>query len=72
MKETRLINSFSEKNSHLGKWTILDPKVVHPHDSRSAGRIFINFCTMKGANRQMRMILIIFIKKYLFEAYGPF
>ena len=23
MKETRLINKFSEKNSHLGKWRIL-------------------------------------------------
>ena len=27
MKETRLTNSFSE-NSHLGKWTILGPKIL--------------------------------------------
>ena len=57
MKETRLINRFSEKNSHLGKWTILGPKIVHPHNSGSAGRIFF-----KGANRKMRMILKIFQK----------
>ena len=51
MKETRLIKSFSEKNSHLGKWAILGPKIAHPHNSGSAGRIFLKFCTMKGANR---------------------
>ena len=60
MKETRLIKSFSEKNSHLGKWAILGPKIAHPHSSGSAGRIFLKFCTMKGANRQMRVILVIF------------
>ena len=37
----------------FGKWTILGPKIVHPHNSGSAGRILHNekFCTMKGANR---------------------
>ena len=62
MTETRLINRFSEKNFHLGKWAILGPKTKHPHNSGSAGRIFLKFCTMKGAIRQMRMILIIFQK----------
>ena len=28
------------KNSHLGKWAILGPKIAHPHNSGSAGRIF--------------------------------
>ena len=52
MKETRLVKSFSEKkNSHLGKWAILDTKIAHPHNSGSAGRIFLKFPTMKGANR---------------------
>ena len=52
MKETRLINRFSgKKNPHLRTWTILGLKVVHPHNSGSAGRIFLKFCTMKGANR---------------------
>ena len=40
MKETSLISRFSEKNSHLGNWAILGPKIVHPHNSASAGRIF--------------------------------
>ena len=30
-----------------GKWKILDPKIVHPHNSESS----LNFCTMKRANR---------------------
>ena len=71
MKETRFINRFSEKNSHLGKWAILGPIIGHPPNSRSAGRIFIKFYTMKGANRLMRMILKIF-QKNLFGENGPF
>ena len=71
MKEKRLVNRFSEKNYHLGKWAILHPKIAHPHNSGSAGRIFLKFCTVKGANRQMRMI-IIFPKKVLFGVNGPF
>ena len=42
MKETRLINRFSEKNPHLGKWAIFCPKIVHPHNSESAARISFN------------------------------
>ena len=48
MKELRLINRFSEKNSHLDKWAVLGPKIAHPHNSGSAGRFFLAFCTMKG------------------------
>ena len=52
MKGTRLINRFSEeKKSHLGKWAILGPKPTHPLKSGSAVRIFLKFCTTKGANR---------------------
>ena len=51
MKETRLINRFSEKNPHLGKWAILGPKIAHPQNSGSAGRILLKYCTMKRANR---------------------
>ena len=47
MKETRLINRFSENNPHLGKWAILGPKIVHPYNSR----FFLKkINTMKGAN----------------------
>ena len=65
MKETRLINRFSEKNSYLRKWVILGPKIVHPHKSGSAGRILLKFCPMKGTNMYMRVILIIFQKKFV-------
>ena len=27
----------------MGKWTILGSKMVHPHNSGSAVRIFLNF-----------------------------
>ena len=50
------------KNSRLGKWAILGPKMVHHHESGSAVRIFFKFCTMEGANRVMKMILIMFSK----------
>ena len=51
MKETMLINRFSEKKFSFGEWAILGPKIAHPRNSGSAGRIFFKFCTMKGANR---------------------
>ena len=44
----RLINRFSKKKLRLGKWTILGPKMAHPHSSRSAVRIFLNFAQWKG------------------------
>ena len=28
------------RNSHLGKWAILCPKIAHPHNSGSTGRTF--------------------------------
>ena len=43
MKETRLINRFSEKKSHLGKWAILGPKIAHSRNSGSALRILLDF-----------------------------
>ena len=63
MKEARLINRFSEKNSHLGEWAILGPKIAHPHNSGSAGRIFFKIWAMKEGKRKMRVILKIFKKK---------
>ena len=50
MKGTRLVNEVSGKKSHLGKWAILGPKMVHPHNSGSAVRIFLKLCTVKGAD----------------------
>ena len=47
MRETRLINRFFEKIL-IWEMGYLGPKIAHPHNSRSAGRIFLKFCTMKG------------------------
>ena len=49
----------------MGKWAILGPKIAHPHNSGSAGIIFLTFYTIKGANRWMRMILIILQKNFI-------
>ena len=44
MKEIKLINRFSEKNSHLGKLgKKMGPKMAQPHNSGSTGRIFLKF-----------------------------
>ena len=52
MKETRLINRFSEKIYIFGEMGHLDPKIAHPRNFGFAGRIFFYiFCTMKGTNR---------------------
>ena len=45
------------------KWTILGPKMAHPHNSGSALRIFLKFCRMKGANRYMKILLVVFREK---------
>ena len=60
------MNRFSEKKN------ISFGEIAHPHNSGSAGRILLQFCTMKGANRQMRIIVIIFKKKKSFGADGQF
>ena len=49
MKGTMLINRFSEKKFSFWKMDV--PKIAHPHNSGSAGRICLKFCTMKEANR---------------------
>ena len=51
-----------------GKWTILDPKMVHPHNSGSVERIFFKICAMKKANRYMKILLVVFQEKNSFGA----
>ena len=51
------------KKSFLGKMGHLRPKMVHPHHSGSAVRIVLQYCTMKGAKRDMEIILMVFLKK---------
>ena len=42
---------FSEKKLSFGEMDYFGPKIAHPHNSASTGRIFLTFCTMKGAIR---------------------
>ena len=39
------------------------PKIAHPHNSGSALRIFKKSCRMKGANRYMKILLVVFLEK---------
>ena len=50
------------------KWAILGAKVAHPLNSGSALRIFLKFCGMKGPNRYMKILLVVFREKNLFGA----
>ena len=58
----------TKKNSKIQKlfrtnWAILGQKMAHPHNSGLAIRIFFKFCRIKGANKQMKLMLMIFFKK---------
>ena len=44
-----MLTGFLKKNSHLNKWAILGPKMMHPHNSGSAVRIFLKFLHNKGS-----------------------
>ena len=57
---------FLPKNFIQDKWAILGPKMAHPHNSGSALRIFLKFCRMKGANRYMKILLVVFREKNSF------
>ena len=50
------------------KWAILGLKMAYPHNSGSALRIFLKFCRMKGANRYMKILLVVFREKKSFGA----
>ena len=48
------------------KLAILGPKMAHPPNSGSALRIFFKFCRMKGGNRHMKILLVVFREKISF------
>ena len=37
--------------------------MAHPGNSGSALRMFLKFCKMKGANRYMKILLVVFREK---------
>ena len=60
------INGLSEKILVWGKWAIKDPEChILPHNSGSALRIVLQFCTIKGPKRDMEIILMVFLKEIL-------
>ena len=46
------------------KWAILGQKVAHPYNSGSALRMFVKLCKMKGANRYMKILLVVLWEKF--------
>ena len=44
--------------------------MVDPHNSRSGPIIFSKFCTVKGAKKYVKIILMVYPKRFLFGANG--
>ena len=66
---------FSKKILVWGKRTILGPKMEHPHNFGSALRIFFKFCITKGVNKYLKILLVVFEKKFhrgQFVLFTPF
>ena len=74
MNATRFPNGFSEKIVFQGKQAFLGLKMECPHNFGSALRIFLKFCTMKGAKSKsyIEIILMTFVKKLSFRENGLF
>ena len=66
------INGFSKKILIWDNWTILGPKMVRPRNSGYTLRTFLKFCLRKWANRNMKIILMVFQKKNHFGQKGLF
>ena len=73
MKETMFINKISGKKIPIcGKGPFWAQKLRIFITLDPLEEFFFKFCTMKGANRHMRVILIIFQKNFLSGANEPF
>ena len=59
---------FCTKKNYLWQSAILGPKIAHPLNAGLALRIFLKFCRMKGANRYMKILLVVFQEKNSFGA----
>ena len=61
-------NYLYKKKFVQGKWAVLGPKMGYPRNSGLALRIFLNFYRMKGANRYMKILVVVFHEKNSFWA----
>ena len=59
------------KNSSSGQMSHSGPKMVHHHNSGSAAMIVL-YCTMRGAKREMEIIVMVFLEKILLGAIWSF
>ena len=50
----------------------LGPKMVYSYNSRSAVRIVLQFCTMKGVKTDMEIVLIVVLRKSYSGQFGHF
>ena len=76
MKGTRLINRYSEKNFHFGKWAILGPNMVHhPNNSGSALRMFFKILLNEKGQQVDENDINIFFRKIFclgqLDHFGP-
>ena len=51
------------KKNCSGQMGYFGPEIAHPRNSRSALRIFLKFYWMKGADRYMKSLLVVFQEK---------
>ena len=63
---------YTQKNFVQEKWAILGQRMAFPQNSGSALRIFLKFCRMKGANRYMKILLVVFQEKNHLEQFDLF
>ena len=59
-------NALYQKKIVHHKRVILGTKMAHPHNSGWAQRMFLKFFGMKGANRYMKILLVVFREKKSF------
>ena len=48
-----------------GNWVILDPEMMCPYYSGSFLRVFKKYCSMKGAKKLVKVLLMVFSQKNL-------
>ena len=61
LDESNITGFYQKKFSW--KMVILGPKMGHPHNSGSALRLFFKFCTMKEADKYMKILSVVFFRK---------
>ena len=67
----RMILIIFQKKFLWSKWTISGPKMVYPHYSGSAVRIFLKFAQSKWPIGRWNLIIMVCTKKNLVMTNGP-